>query len=190
MEAGKRIEQILDFWFSEKDAAGQATARKLWYQSDPGFDREIRRQFLNETNLAAAGKRDDFSKTARGALALILLLDQFPRNLFRDTARAFATDGKARATAEQALENGFDQALPPVKRSFFYLPYMHSENRTDQQKCVALFEANGNATSLDYAKRHAEIIGRFGRFPHRNSILGRKSTKDELAFLKRPNSGF
>ena len=186
----KRIEQILDFWFSEKDAAGQATARELWYQSDPGFDREIREQFLSDIKLAAAGKRDEFAQTARGALALILLLDQFPRNLFRDMPRAFATDGKARTTAEQALASGFDQALPPVERSFFYLPYMHSENWTDQQKCIALFEAHGNAVSLDYARRHAEIIKSFGRFPHRNSILGRKSTKEELAFLKRLDSSF
>ncbi|MBN4016429.1 DUF924 domain-containing protein, partial [Rhodospirillaceae bacterium AH-315-P19] len=119
MEPGKRIEEILDFWFSEKDAAGQATARELWYQPDPGFDRKIRERFLNDTKLATAGKHDGFSQTARGALALILLLDQFPRNLFRDTARAFATDGKALATARQALANGFDQALPPVERSFF-----------------------------------------------------------------------
>ena len=190
MEAGKRVEQVLDFWFAEKDAAGQATARKLWYQADPGFDREIRERFLNDVELAAAGKRDGFSQTAQGALALILLLDQFPRNLFRNTARAFTTDGKARATAEQALAKGFDRALPLVERSFFYLPYMHSESRADQQKCIALFEAHGNAKSLDYARRHAEIIERFGRFPHRNAILRRESTKEELEFLNRPDSGF
>ena len=128
--------------------------------------------------------------SARGCLALIVLLDQFSRNMFRGTARAFAADAKALSVACAALDRGFDQEAPAVLRSFFYLPFEHSEVLADQERSVALFEALGDADGLDYAIRHHDIIARFGRFPHRNELLGRENTPEESTFLTQPGSRF
>jgi uncharacterized protein (DUF924 family) len=153
-----------------------------WFKKDLAFDDEIKRRFLPTYEAAAAGKLTDWEQSAEGALALLLLLDQFPRNMFRGEARAFATDPLARAIASRAILNGFDGAYPDL-RSFFYLPFEHSENLADQERCIALNKAAGDADGLKWAEIHADIIRRFGRFPHRNAVLGRLTTPEEQAFL-------
>jgi uncharacterized protein (DUF924 family) len=130
---------------------------------------------------------DDWKNESRGALALVILLDQFPRNLFRDTARAFEGDALARAAARSIVDRGWDRALSPDERTFVYLPFEHSESLDDQELSLRLFEGNEN---FEWARRHWDIIKRFGRFPHRNAMLGRASTPEEIAFLKTPGSGF
>ncbi len=131
---------------------------------------------------AAAGKLTEWEGNAQGALALLILLDQFPRNMFRGEARAFATDPLARAVASRAILNGFDGAFPDM-RGFFYLPFMHSEDLADQERALAFYRARNDEDGLKWASRHADIIRRFGRFPHRNAILGRITTPEERAFL-------
>jgi uncharacterized protein (DUF924 family) len=167
--------RVLEFWTE----AGP----KRWYVRDEAFDAEIRRRFLGAHEAAAAGKLAAWEDSAKGALALLILLDQFPRNMFRGDAGAFATDPLARTVATHALKRGFDQEVEPPLRQFFYLPFMHSEEMPDQDRCVALFEAYGDAENLKYAIIHADIIRRFGRFPHRNPALSRNTTKDEQDFL-------
>lgn len=166
---------VLEFWTE----AGP----KRWYVRDEAFDAEIRRRFLAAYEAAAAGKLDAWEANAEGALALVILLDQFARNMFRGDGRAFAADPLARAVTERALKRNFDQQIEPPLRQFFYLPFMHSEELADQDRCVALFEAYGDAENLKYAIIHADIIRRFGRFPHRNPVLSRITTKDEQDFL-------
>jgi uncharacterized protein (DUF924 family) len=155
---------------------------KRWFEKDPALDDEIRRRFLTTHEAAAAGKLTEWEQSAEGALALLILLDQFPRNIFRGEARAFAADPLARAVASRAILNGFDGAIPDMS-TFFFLPFMHSENMADQQRALAFYRAHGDAESLKYAELHADIIRRYGRFPHRNAILGRMSTPEEQAFL-------
>ena len=154
-----------------------------WFKKDAGFDDEIRQRFLGLHEDAAAGRLSRWEQTAEGALALLILLDQFPRNMFRGEARAFATDSLARAIAAGALVRGFDAQAPDSMRGFFYLPFEHSENLADQERAVAFFTAIGDADGLKWAQLHADIIRRFGRFPHRNVVLGRATTTDEQAFL-------
>ena len=166
---------VLQFWTE----AGP----KRWYMRDDAFDAEIRKRFLGAYEEAAAGKLAMWEDSAEGALALLILLDQFPRNMFRSDTRAFAADPTARAVAGRALKRGFDQKIAPPLRQFFYLPFMHSEAMADQDRCVALFEAYGDPENLRYAIIHADIIRRFGRFPHRNPVLSRNTTKDEQDFL-------
>ncbi len=168
--------------------------RKVWFSKDPDFDREIEEHFRLTYEQAAAGQYDNWQETATGCLALVLLFDQFPRNMFRDTPKAFATDAKALAIAEGAIALGFDQVLPVVQRWFLYLPFEHSEHLVHQQRAVELFaplrnnpDANG---TYSYAVKHLAVIKQFGRFPHRNRILGRESTPAEIAFLKQPGSSF
>jgi uncharacterized protein (DUF924 family) len=132
---------------------------------------------------AAAGRLSAWESTAEGTLALLILLDQFPRNMFRDSARAFATGPLARSIAAGALVRGFDAQVPADMRSFFYLPFEHSEDMADQERALALYKAAGNADNLKWAELHADIIRRFGRFPHRNAVLGRVTTAEEQAFL-------
>lgn len=140
---------------------------------------------------ALAGRLDAWAESIDGALALVIALDQFPRNMFRGTPRAFAADAKAREIADQAISRGFDRVLLPPKRGFLYLPFEHSEKLEDQKRCVALFEAAGDdADGLLWAVKHLRIIERFGRFPHRNRILGRESTPEEIEFLTQPDSSF
>jgi uncharacterized protein (DUF924 family) len=156
---------------------------KRWFEKNAGFDDEIHRRFLATHEAAAAGKLSSWESTAEGALALLILLDQFPRNMFRDQARAFATDPLARAVAAGALVRGFDSQAPDGMRVFFFLPFEHSEDLADQERAVALSKAAGDADRLKWAEIHADIIRRFGRFPHRNAALGRVTTPEEQAFL-------
>ena len=166
---------VLAFW----RAAGSAK----WFDTDNAFDAEIRTRFLGTYEAAASGHLNSWEETPDGALALVLLLDQFPRNMFRDTPRAFAADPLARAVADRAIARGFDERVPKSEQLFFYLPFEHSEDPADQERCVALCRNTGDAESLKWAELHADVIRRFGRFPHRNPILGRASTPAEEAFL-------
>lgn len=174
---------VIDFWFVEIDQA-------RWFEPTPALDRAIRDRFGALYEQAAAGELDRWRAHPEGCLALCLLLDQFPRNMFRGEARAFATDARARSVAGHALAEGFDRALPKDQLLFLYLPFEHSEDLADQNRSVALFEALGNDGLVDYAVRHQRIVARFGRFPHRNRLLGRATTADEAAFLEEPDSSF
>jgi uncharacterized protein (DUF924 family) len=165
---------LVDFW----SAAGP----RKWFSKDPGFDAALRAQFLALHEQAARGELAAWRTEPESALALMLLLDQFPRNAFRGTARMFATDAQARDEADRALAAGLDRQVPPALRVFFYLPFEHSESLADQERSVALQQ--GMSELLPYALEHRDIIQRFGRFPHRNTILGRESSAEELAFLQ------
>jgi uncharacterized protein (DUF924 family) len=166
---------IVAFW--------RAAGPDKWFGKDTGFDEEIRRRFLPVHEAAAAGKLAAWEQNAEGALALLILLDQFPRNMFRGQARAFATDALARAVTAGALLHGFDAQVPAELRGFFYLPFEHSEDLADQERGLALYKAAGDTDGLKWAELHADIIRRFGRFPHRNAVLGRTITPEEQAFL-------
>jgi uncharacterized protein (DUF924 family) len=165
---------LLDFW--------RAAGEKRWFSQDDAFDAALRESFLPLHEAAAAGQLAAWSATADGALALVLLLDQFPRNAFRGTPRMYATDEQARAAADAAIRAGHDQAVEAPLRQFFYLPFMHSEQLADLDRCVALNEAAGGE-SLRFARHHRDIVQRFGRFPHRNDVLGRANTPEEERFL-------
>ena len=166
---------IVSFW---RDAGPER-----WFKKDAAFDDEIRDHFLLTHEAAATGKLSEWEATAEGALALLILLDQFPRNIFRGDARAFASDPLARSIAAGALVRGYDAQVPAAMRGFFYLPFGHSENLADQERAVAFYKAIGDADGLKWAEIHADIIRRFGRFPHRNVVLGRTTTPEEQAFL-------
>jgi uncharacterized protein (DUF924 family) len=166
---------IVTFW--------REAGPKRWFEKDQAFDAEIRLRFLVTHEAAAAGKLTAWEQDAQGALALLILLDQFPRNMFRGSARAFASDPLARAVAAGALVRGFDAQAPEAMRSFFFLPFEHSEDLADQERCIALNKAAGDADGLKWAEIHADIIRRLGRFPHRNAALGRATTPEEQAFL-------
>ena len=168
-------EGVLSFW--------REAGLKRWFAVDPAFDAEIRERYLATHQAAAAGRLSVWEDTAEGALALVIALDQFPRNMFRGTARAFSTDALALAAARRAIRHGFDLKTPMPERNFFYLPFEHSENLADQERCVALTDATGDAEAVKWAKVHHDVIHRFGRFPHRNAALGRVSTPEEIAFL-------
>jgi uncharacterized protein (DUF924 family) len=191
-----RVDDILTFWFGtpQDNQAYYDTWHKRWFTSDPQFDLTIREEFLADYQLSADRKLMQWQDTPRSSLALIVLLDQFPRNMFRGEPRAFATDSLAREVAAHLLHLGFDRQLLPVERSFVYLPFMHSEIRSDQQQSVSLFrqlaQERPYLNSVSYALRHQEIIERFGRFPHRNVVLGRVSTPAEVEFLQQPGSSF
>lgn len=182
--------QVLDFWFAERDGDGQPAYRKAWFERDAAFDAEIARRFAPAVERALAGELDGWATSADGALALVILLDQFPRNLFRGTARAFAGDARALRLAKQAIAQGFDRQLPRYGRMFLYLPFEHSENLEDQERSVALFATLDDANVAKFAAAHRDIVARFGRFPHRNAALGRQSTPEETEFLKQPGSSF
>jgi len=188
-------QDVLDFWFLPPDDPGYLKPRHVWFQKNPDFDAEINRRFLSRVEQALGGGLRDWKRELNGALARIVLLDQFPRNIWRGTPRAFAGDPQALADALELIDGGRYLQLPPVQREFVYLPLMHSENPGIQERCVALYttlaqEHPASQNSLDFAIRHRDIIERFGRFPHRNAILGRASTGQELEFLKQPGSGF
>jgi uncharacterized protein (DUF924 family) len=167
-------ETVLAFW--------RAAGPDKWFEQDDAFDAEIGTRFLATYRAAAAG-RLAWDDTPEGALALVIVLDQFPRNMFRASARAFAADPLAREVAARAIERGFDQRIALAERGFFYLPFEHSEALADQERCIALNRASGDADALKWAEHHADIIRRFGRFPHRNAVLGRATTPEERAFL-------
>jgi len=168
-------EDVIAFWFE----AGP----KNWFKTSETFDETVRARFANTVDAAAAGKIDDWSGTARGALALVLLLDQFTRNLNRGKPETWANDAKALAIAEAAVARGFDTQLSQEQKRFFYMVYMHSEDRDVQTRSLDLCKNCDDEEHNKYARHHADIIARFGRFPHRNVILGRKSTEEELAYL-------
>lgn len=191
------VGEILTFWFGDPavDDTRYDVRRKLWFRKDPEVDRQIRSRFLPAYDAAVEGQLDEWQKSREGALALILVYDQFPRNMFRDDPQAFATDAKARVVAQRAIAQGFDQELPAVQRIFVYLPLEHSEELRDQNQSVELFRQLAEShpelsDTYDYALRHQEVIERFGRFPHRNDILGRETTPEEAEFLKQPGSSF
>jgi uncharacterized protein (DUF924 family) len=168
-------EDVLAFW--------RAAGPDKWFEKDAAFDAEIAARFGQTYEAAAAGRLDAWASTAEGALALLIVLDQFPRNMFRGEARAFAADPQALAIAGQAIVHGFDKQVARGECGFFYLPFMHSEKLTDQERCVALGRRLGNDDFTKYAELHEDIIRRFGRFPHRNTVLGRATTPEEQAFL-------
>jgi len=176
---------ILHFWFEE-------TPEKDWFQGGEAFDAKIKERFRSVYDSAAAGAFESWAEDAQGALALCIVLDQFPRNMFRGSAQAFASDDHALRVARQAVERGFDRELSPVQRRFLYLPFEHSEDLADQKRSVALFETIREEDELgyDYALRHLDVIERFGRFPHRNAALGRTNTAEEEDYLSQPGAGF
>ena len=166
---------ILAFW--------REAGRDGWYRRDAVFDAEVRRRYLATWQQAAAGELSSWETSDEGALAQTIVLDQFPRNMFREDPATYASDALARAVAARAIDRGVDGRIDPLLREFLYLPFMHSEHLADQQRCVALFRKCDNSENLKYAEDHADIIRRFGRFPHRNRILGRPTTAEEQAFL-------
>ena len=184
--------EVLAFWFGEGDEHGRK--RVEWFKKDATFDDEIRRRFLPVYHLAAAGRLSHWKDDVRACLALIIVLDQFSRNMFRGSARAFATDAMAREATRHALAQGFDRVLKPVERQFIYLPLEHSESLIDQEHCLQLMQqlsAFDETSDLHvWSEKHLVIIRRFDRFPHRNAALGRPSTAEEIEFLKQPGSGF
>jgi len=188
----RRVGTLLDFWFGAPETAERDSERVLWFRRDAEFDRACG-GFLADHERAAAGAYDSWLTECDANLALVLLLDQFPRNLFRHSPRAYASDAAARRAARNAIARGFDRQLPPVRRRFVYMPFMHSEYLADQERSVALFatmQDAGNSAALRTARRHREIIARFGRFPHRNAILGRATTPAEASFLAGPDAAF
>lgn len=185
-----RAAEILDFWFGTVGGGTYGTPRKVWFEVDAAFDAEVRARFLADHEAAADGRRAAFDGHPRGRVAHVLLLDQVPRNAFRGTARAFATDGMALARAKAAVAAGADAQLIAVERLFLYLPYQHAEDLAEQETSVRLYEALGNDDWLDFAIRHRDIVARFGRFPHRNAALGRETTPEEAEFLRQPGSSF
>jgi uncharacterized protein (DUF924 family) len=185
---------LIDFWFGAPRSPERFKNRPQWFSVDPTFDESLRARFLPLQRRAAAGDLAGWAAEAEPCLAQILLLDQLPRNLYRGSAQAFATDPMARDAARAAVARGFDRSLPGPWRQFIYLPFEHSEILADQDRSVALFTALARdpafAGMLDYAERHHAIVARFGRFPHRNAVLGRSSTVEERIFLAQPNSSF
>ena len=188
-------ESVLEFWFGAPSSADYGKARKSWFAKDDAFDRSIRDRFGALIEQALRGEHEGWADDAHSALAQIVLLDQFTRNAFRGTARAFAGDARALAAASRMVGARQDEALPPFMRAFAYMPFEHAEGLAMQDESVRLFTRLVAGTGdpeelLDYAQRHRAIIERFGRFPHRNDILGRQSTAEEIEFLKQPGSGF
>jgi len=186
---------VLDFWFGAPGSSEFGSARKAWFMKDAAFDAAIRERFGALVERALRGELEVWGDEPRSSLAQILLLDQFTRNAFRGSARSFAGDARALAAASRMVGSRQDEALAPFMRAFVYLPFEHAEGLAMQDEAIRLFtklvsEAPELADMLDYAHRHREVIERFGRFPHRNEILGRLSTAEEIAFIQRPGSGF
>jgi uncharacterized protein (DUF924 family) len=194
-ETGAEAEALLEFWFGHEPLEGDALARRMrtWFAADPAFDAELRARFAPLVRDAAEARLDAWAAQPRRRLALILLLDQLPRNLHRGEARAFATDARALAWTLSGIEAGLDRSLAPLERAFFYMPMQHAEDLAVQERSVAAFRALAReappalrstlADSAAYAERHRDLVARFGRFPHRNRVLGRASTVDEERFL-------
>jgi uncharacterized protein (DUF924 family) len=190
----ERARALLDFWFGPPEDPSRLAHRQIWFNSTPGFDAALAERFAADHDRAEGGALADWEGAPESALALIMLLDQVPRNIFRSMPRAFATDPLALAVTKRALGRGFDWNVPPAWRLFFYLPFEHSEDLADQRRGLSLIEAlppvPGRQSGLNKSRRHLEIIERFGRFPHRNAILGRISTPEELAFLDEYDNRF
>ncbi|MEL7140835.1 MAG: DUF924 family protein [Cyanobacteria bacterium J06554_3] len=199
MSPRSRTDALLSFWFGEKTDPDYGRYKKVWFQKNAEFDAQIRQLFLVDVERAAASDYDSWQASPPSAVALLLLLDQFPRNLYRQDPRSFATDAKALRVAQSLVKTDADKTLIPAQRFFVYVPFEHSELLIHQKQCVSLMRAlnetcpdldPGLKNGLDYAIRHRDIIARFGRFPHRNEILGRESTPEELLFLQQPGSRF
>lgn len=195
-------ESVLDFWFGAAGRAGEIAARqrKLWFGKTAENDQAVSERFSNTLATASAGKLDHWANSPRGRLALVIVLDQFPHHIFRDQPQAFATDPQALALSLAALTASEDLQLTPIERVFLYLPLEHAESPEMQARSVSLYASLANEATaderalfdgfLDYAQQHRDVVERFGRFPHRNAILGRPSTPAELEFLKQPGSRF
>ena len=179
-------DDVLRFWYgtAPQDAGWEPDFRDEWFNGDAAFDRAIEKALGDTYERAAGGALDSWQETPHGALALVLLLDQVPRNMFRGTAQAFATDSKALGVARYAVSEGFDRTLPKNGRLFLYLPFEHSEDLGAQEESVRLFASLDDDFLLGFARDHHEVVARFGRFPHRNAALGRESTPAEKAYLK------
>jgi len=176
MERLATADEIIAFW--------REAGLEQWFPPDAAFNQTCRTRFLRTHEAAARGDLNEWELTPEGALAVVLLLDQFPRNMFRDTRRAYATDPAALDAADRAIEKGYDAQVEPALRRFFYLPFMHAEDLAAQERSVALNAASGDADAAQWARHHHDIVARFGRFPHRNAVLGRESTPEELVFLQ------
>jgi len=198
----ENVETILRFWFgtATDDVEVAEQCGNMWWKKNPGIDNEIRERFEGELNAVAKGEHDDWLEDSRGRLAMIILADQFSRNMYRDTPRAFANDALALSWCKDGIDSGVDGELRSIERVFLYMPLEHSESIEDQRRSVALFTQLAQNVApqqrklfngyVDYAVRHRDIVQRFGRFPHRNAILGRESTEDEITFLQQPGSSF
>jgi uncharacterized protein (DUF924 family) len=169
-------QEILDFWFSDE-------VRKLWFNSTPEFDALLRERFEAIWTRASCGELDDWLQSAAGCLALIIVLDQFPLNMFRGQAQSFASEAQSREVAQVAIDKGFDQDLDLRSRAFLYMPFMHSEELVDQQRALQLFAQPGLEDNLRFARHHHDIVRKLGRFPHRNKALGRESSEAEIEYL-------
>ena len=169
-------QEIVDFWFSDE-------VRKLWFNSTPEFDRSLTERYAETLQQAANGDLDHWMQTAQGCLALVIILDQFPLNMFRGTAQSFATEARSRDVARHAIEQGLDKTLTMDQRAFLYMPFMHSESLADQELALELFDQPGFEGNYRFARHHHGIIERFGRFPHRNEALGRSSSEAEVEYL-------
>ncbi|MBK7664094.1 MAG: DUF924 domain-containing protein [Sterolibacteriaceae bacterium] len=192
---GPIAQQVLGFWFGAPDSPEHGRSRDVWFRKDAAFDRQIAGRFGGLIEAALAGDLAHWPRDASSALAQIVVLDQFTRNVFRDQPRAFVGDARALAAARAMLAAGQHAALSPVERAFVYLPFEHAEDFAAQDESVRLFAELASAapeleSMLDYARRHHAVIARFGRFPHRNALLGRASSAAELAFLQEPGSRF
>tara|TARA_B100000315_G_scaffold241706_1_gene262815 strand:- start:14 stop:577 length:564 start_codon:yes stop_codon:yes gene_type:complete len=177
------IDEVLDFWFEQ-------LTPKAWYAKDEATDATIHRRFGDIYTRLSKDLPGEATASARGMLAAVIVLDQFPRNMFRGSAHSFGTDDKALKLAESAILRGYDKELSGKECQFLYMPFQHSEDRDVQSRSVAIFSSLGNPKLLEYAQRHRKIIDRFGRFPHRNEVLGRTSSDEEEGFLQEPGSSF
>lgn len=177
------VEQVLDFWFRDIEP-------RMWWSASPEFDQRIRDRFLPLLEQATRCELHAWRDTPRGRLAEVIVLDQFSRNVYRNTPQAFAQDALALALAQEAIRHNAHLGLQPIERSFLYLPFMHSESAQIHVWAEQLYRENGLQDNYDYELRHKAIIDRFGRYPHRNDILGRRSTDEEVAFLQQPGSRF
>lgn len=174
------INEILTFWFSDE-------VKPKWFNSTPAFDDQLRNSYQRVWGLARAGTYDHWELEPEGVLALVIILDQFPLNMFRNDARQYSTEAHARKVADRAIDQGFDETLTPEQKAFLYLPFMHSESLADQDRAVELYDRAGLEDNLRYAHHHRDVIRRFGRFPHRNEALGRTSTREEMEYLEKSN---
>jgi uncharacterized protein (DUF924 family) len=189
-----RAGDLLLFWFGADLAQVPAALQKRWFTRDPAFDAEVFARFLALYRAALGGELDEWRQSPLRCLAFVILVDQLPRNMFRGAPAAFGSDALALSAAREAVARRFDRDVPPIARAFFYLPFEHSEDLADQDECAFLFAQWPNEPELasfaDYALRHRQVIARFGRFPHRNDVLGRLSSPEEIAFLRQPGSSF
>ena len=189
-----RAGEVLDFWFGREGDPEYGQFRNEWFRKDPDFDARVTGQFADLYEEAAAGNLDGWRDDAESCLALVIVLDQFPRNMFRGDGRTHAEDDRALGASKYAVEHALDRELPAFQRMFLYMPFMHSESVEDQRRSVELFERlageEGAPDVVSYAVAHRDIVERFGRFPHRNEILGRETTPEEAVFLTTEGSSF